>query len=598
MNHTFQVDLRGMVDLLSQHLYTSPRVYLRELLQNATDAITARRATRPDAPAEIRIEPLELTGDGTLRVHDTGCGLTEEQVHQLLATIGASGKRDVLGFARREFLGQFGIGLLSCFVVADRIVLETSTGTAPPVRWTGYADGRYTVEPLPEVGRQPGTTVTLVPRPGAEEWLRSARVVELARLFGSLLPVRVRVGDVVTTVGEPPWVKLPDDAPGERRRRLLEYGRELLGMEPFDVVDLAVPEAGLVGVAYVLPTPVNPAARSGHRVYLKRMLLSESVEDLLPEWAFFVRCVVDTTELKPTASREALYADDLLESTREALGAQLQAWLVRLSRRDPARLRRFLDIHNLGVKALALHDDDMLRLVEQWWPMETNVGRLTLAEFRKRYGVLRYVSTMDEFRQVGSVAAAQDLPVINGGYTYDTEIIERLPTVDREVLIERLEPTDLTTQFASLDPATELALRPFLTTAQRVLDGLGCEVVVREFDPASTPALYLVSRSAAVADQLSRAREVADELWAGVLEALADSATTTDRPQLVVNYRNPLVRRVAAVTDPELTRLAVEAIYGQALMRGYHPMRSNDVALMNRSLLGLLRRAVPQEEQP
>src|SRR5690606_18495363 len=115
----------------------------------------------------------------------------------------------------------------------------------------------------------------------------------------------------------------------------------------------------------------------------------------------------------------------------------------------------------------ALHDDDMLRLVEQWWPMETNVGRLTLAEFRKRYGVLRYVSTMDEFRQVGSVAAAQDLPVINGGYTYDTEIIERLPTVDREVLIERLEPTDLTTQFASLDPATELALRPFLTTAQR-----------------------------------------------------------------------------------------------------------------------------------
>ena len=60
---------------------------------------------------------------------------------------------------------------------------------------------------------------------------------------------------------------------------------------------------------FILPTPVNPAARAGHRVYLKRMLLAESAEGLLPDWAFFARCVVDATELRPTASREALYED-------------------------------------------------------------------------------------------------------------------------------------------------------------------------------------------------------------------------------------------------------------------------------------------------
>ena len=53
--HAFQVDLRGLVDLLSHHLYSSPRVFVRELLQNAVDAITARRQADPDAPAEIRI---------------------------------------------------------------------------------------------------------------------------------------------------------------------------------------------------------------------------------------------------------------------------------------------------------------------------------------------------------------------------------------------------------------------------------------------------------------------------------------------------------------------------------------------------------------
>ena len=54
-HQTFQVDLRGMVDLLARHLYSGPRVYVRELLQNAVDAVTARREVEPDAPATVRI---------------------------------------------------------------------------------------------------------------------------------------------------------------------------------------------------------------------------------------------------------------------------------------------------------------------------------------------------------------------------------------------------------------------------------------------------------------------------------------------------------------------------------------------------------------
>ncbi|MEU5944206.1 HSP90 family protein [Micromonospora sp. NPDC047465] len=595
MDHTFQVDLRGVVDLLSHHLYGSPRVYVRELLQNAVDAITARRATDPDAPALVRVEPPELTGDGTLRVHDTGIGLTEAQVHELLATIGRSSKRDELGFSRHEFLGQFGIGLLSCFLVADEIRVVTRHGDHPTVHWTGHSDGRYAVElAAPGAGRaEPGTTVTLVPRRDADQWFGTPTVVDLARLFGSLLPVTVRVGDVVTTAGPPPWPATPG-APVDRAA-LVRHARETLGFDPFDVLPLSVPEAGLTGAAFILPNPVNPASRAGHKVYLKRMLLTEHADGLLPDWAFFAHCVVDASELRPTASREALYEDGLLAATREALGDQVRGWLVRLAKHDPRRLAEFLQVHHLGVKALALHDDEMLRLVDQWWPMDTNVGTLTLAEFRQRHGVVRYAASLDEFRQLAAVAAAQDLAVVNAGYTYDTELIERLPTVDRSVLIERLEPSDLTTRFDSLDPQVELALRPFLTGAQRALERLGCEVVVRAYDPVSLPALYLVSRSAAFNDQLAATRDRADELWGGVLDALAASAPP-DRPQLVLNHRNPLVRRVTTLTDPELAGLAVEALYGQALLLGHHPIRAADAALLNSSFLGLLGRAVPGQE--
>lgn len=596
MDRTFQVDLRGIVDLLSHHLYGSPRVYVRELLQNAVDAITARRAAEPNAPAAAWIEPPELTGDGTLRIHDTGIGLTEAQVHELLATIGRSSKRDDLGFARHEFLGQFGIGLLSCFLVADEIRVATRHGDGPTVLWTGHSDGRYAVELAPPgAGRvEQGTTVTLVPRRGSDQWLTTPTVTELARLYGSLLPVTVRVGEAETTAGPLPWSRHPDVPPAARREALIRYARETLGYTPFDVVPLSVPEAGLTGVAFVLPNPVNPAGRSGHRVYLKRMLLTENAEGLLPDWAFFAHCVIDASELRPTASREALYEDNLLASTREELGEQLRGWLVRLSAEDPRRMADFLRIHHLGVKALAQHDDEMLRLVEQWWPMETNIGQLTLVEFRQRYGLIRYAATIDEFRQLAAVAAAQDLAVVNAGYTYDTELIERLPTMDRAVLIERLEPNDLTTRFDALEPEIDLALRPFVVAAQRALDRLGCEVVLRAYDPVSLPALYLVSRSAAFHDQLQASRERVDDLWGGVLEALASSGPP-DRPQLVLNHRNPLVRRVCMLDDPELVHMAVEALYGQALLLGYHPIRPADAALLNSSFLGLLGRAVAED---
>src|SRR5262249_58291444 len=114
------------------------------------------------------------------------------------------------------------------------------------------------------------------------------------------------------------------------------------------------------------------------------------------------------------------------------------------------------------------------------------------------------------------------------------------PTVDRSVFIERLEPSDLTTRFDILDPGVELALRPLLAEAHRAVERLGCEVVLRAYEPAALPALYLVNRAAAFNAELRATRErVDDDVWAGVLDALA-STTTDERPQLVLNYRNPL----------------------------------------------------------
>jgi molecular chaperone HtpG len=593
VKRTFHVDLRGIVDLLSRHLYSSPQVYVRELVQNAVDAITARRAADAGSAARIWIESPEVTGDGSLRVHDNGIGLTEPQVHELLATIGGSSKRDDFGFPRHEFLGQFGIGLLSCFLVADEVTVETRSAAAEEaqtIRWVGHAEGSYTVAPADRPRETPGTTVILRARPGADEWLTAATVTRLARHYGALLPHPISVDGVSVTEGEPPWrVAYPD--PQARRDALAAYAERMFGFRPFDVVDLAVPEADLTGVAFVLPASLDPTARATHRVYLHRMLLGDRVEKMLPEWAFFARCVVDSGELRPTANREQLYEDDLLHSVREALGGQLRDWLVALSA-EPTRLREFLVVHHRGVRALALHDNEMLRLVDRWLEFETSDGEMTLAAYRRRHGIVRYTPSVDEFRQLAGVAAAQGVGLVNGGYAYEAEIIRRLPALDPEITVERLDPASLATHFDPLDPATELALRGFVDTARQALDRLGCEPVVRAFDPASLPALYLEGQEVRRQAELRGARDEAEGVWADVLGGAGPGGEPEARPQLVLNHRNPLVRRMTTVGDPPLVALAVEALYSQALLQSHHPMRPVDTATLNRSFLGLLEWAV------
>ncbi|MFI5797138.1 HSP90 family protein [Streptomyces sp. NPDC051677] len=590
--HTFQVDLRGLVDLLSHHLYSSPRVYLRELLQNAVDAITARRTDEPDAPARVRL----FAADGRLRVEDSGVGLTEADVHSLLATIGRSSKRaEGLQDVRSDFLGQFGIGLLACFVVAERIrVVSRSARTpdAPPVEWTARDDGSYTVRTLPHEERpEPGTTVHLVARAGAGEWLTEPRVLALARDFGSLLPYDVRVGAEAVTDLPAPWDRAYA-SPANRRVALARHCHELFGFTPLDSVELDVPLAGIRGVAYVLPSAVSPAQRAGHRVHLKGMLLTERGEQLLPDWAFFVRCVLDTDSLRPTASRESLYEDETLAAVREALGERIRSWLTGLAAGDPERLAAFLEVHHLGVKSLARHDREMLRTMLPWLPFETTDGRLSLEEFAQRHPVVHFTRTVEEYRQVAPIASAQGVGVINGGYTYDSELVEALPSVRPGTVVAELDADTVTAHLDAVDPADELALAGFLAAARAKLDPLGCDIVLRAFHPLSVPALHLDDRAARHEQARAQAEAQADDLWAGILGSLRGSAP---RARLVLNHLNPLIRRISSLNDPELIGTATESLYGQALLMAQRPLRPADSALLNRAFIGLLEWATHGE---
>ncbi|MGW4273899.1 HSP90 family protein [Streptomyces seoulensis] len=613
-DRAFQVDLRGLVDLLSHHLYSSPRVYLRELLQNAVDALTARHRLEPDAPADAF--GIRLYADGSVvRVEDDGVGLTEADVHTFLATIGRSSKRatggpeeePIRGWGkiaeqRGDFIGQFGIGLLSCFLVADEIHVVSRTARtpdAPAVEWRGRGDGSYRVRTLPASARpRPGTTVTLTPRADAAEWTAPTHVHALAQHFGSLLrhPVTFddgRDGPAAPVNPEPaPWARTYP-TPGTRSRALAAYGEDVLGFKPLDTIELDLPAVGLKGIACVLSEAVPAGRRHGHRVHVKGMLLSEQAEEILPEWAFFVRCVIDAESLRPTASRESLYEDDTLAAVRDALAERLRAWIARTAASDPELLSRFLQVHHLAVKSLAVHDDEILRMLLPWLPFETTDGHTTLDEFARTHRTVLVTSSVEEFRQVAAIASAAGLGVVNGGYTYDRQLVHRLPEIRPEAVVADLDPATLTAHLDPVDRETELAAAAYLARARDALAVFDCDVALRTFQPASAPALLVDSREARHERTRSRlAREQEGGLWGDILGHLSRQEP---RAQLILNQLNPLVRAAVAIDEPELARTSAEALYGQAAMLSRRPLRPAESSLINRSFLDLLAHALRKD---
>ncbi|MFB7252472.1 HSP90 family protein [Microbacterium sp. NPDC056234] len=583
----FQVDLRGVVDLLSRHIYSSPRVYLRELLQNARDAITARSEV-DGAGGTIRITPL-TEASGEFVVRDDGVGLNATEVAELLATVGRSSKRDIFDLPRSDYLGQFGIGLLSCFMVADTIVIRSrSARGGASVEWTGSSDGTFQVAELDE-DLPIGTSVHLIPRFDADDLLRPAAVRELATVFGEFLPVRVvletSAGDEEIT-RPAPFLDARSDPDAA-----VQYGRDLLGASPLDAIELTEPATGTRGLAYVLPFAPPPGSRQATRMYLGRMLLSERADDVLPEWAFFVRAVIDSTGLAPTASRESLVEDAALERVREQLGAGIRRWILELGLREPHRLAQFVAIHEVGLKSLVRHDDELAAFITRWLTVETTHGSMRIGDLVERFGHLRYAETVDEFRQVAGISPSAEV-LVNGGYLYDADLVRLIPDLYPHVTVEKV---DVTGELDRLDPpplddrAAAVALED---RAGVVLAASDCSVVVRSIDQSALPGLYVADPEVLRSADRNRTKGITGALWGGVLARIDDTLSVGReedlRARLCLNWSNRVVRSLTGVHDEAVFSRTVQLLYIQALLAGHHPLSDADRTLMTTALADLV----------
>jgi molecular chaperone HtpG len=599
VSHNFQVNLLGLIDLLSNHLYSGPEVFIRELLQNGVDAIRARQKIEPNVAGQISLEVTSSAGRvPTLTFTDNGIGLTEDEAHRFLAVIGESSKRGKLDDRPTDFLGQFGIGLLACFLVSDEIVvISRSASGAAPVQWRGKPDGTYEIKTLDQ-DLTTGTQVFLRCKPGMEEFFTLARLTELARSYGGLLPFPIRVTNgresETVNVDELPWRQsFPDDR--TRVRELLKFGEELFESRFLDAIPLRSVAGEADGVAFVLAHSPSAVAKRSDRVYLKQMLLTESADNLLPDWAFFVKAVVNVNGLRPTASRESFYEDDRLDEARAALGDCLRNYLIKLAEQRPEKFRDLLSLHQLAIEALAVEDDECFQLFIDYLPFETAEGRMTLPEFLERHDAVRYVPDIDQFRQVARVASSQGLGVINAGYIYVPELLLKYAEFHPEVNVSSLDSADVAQVLDELDDDEKEIAHDFLAAADSVLRPLRCTADLRRFRPVELTALYSTDAEGRFLRSVEQSQQAADSLWSGVLSNLSKSHQAAPPARLVFNYENPLVRRLVQASAAAALRPAVQMLYVQALLLAHQPLSTREWKLMNDGLLSLVEASFSQE---
>ncbi len=366
--HEFRAEIRKLLDIITNSIYTNHEIFLRELVSNASDALDKLRfetsrgtaVADPEAPLEIRIAT-DKEG-GRLTVTDTGCGMSRDELVDNLGTIAKSGTEAFMRSvaddkeAAGSLIGRFGVGFYSVFMVADRVTV-TSRALAPDAvasRWVSDGSGSFAIETVEgEVPR--GTTIEISLKETAKEYADPERVKAVLRKHSNFISFPILVDGEKTNTIPALWRESKFSVTPEQYKefyQFLTYDHE----EPLATIHVSV-DAPVQFTALLFiprrgpgPTAFRDAMHHGLDLYARRVLISKDVKELIPEYLGFVRGVVDTEDLPLNISRETLQENVVLRKIQSVLVKQVLDKLKNLARENPESYGEFFKAHGVPFK--------------------------------------------------------------------------------------------------------------------------------------------------------------------------------------------------------------------------------------------------------
>ncbi|WP_315117345.1 HSP90 family protein [uncultured Clostridium sp.] len=573
-NYNFQVNLDGIISLLSENLYSNPGVYIREVLQNAIDAITAHKKVNDALEGVVNFELYS----NTLIIEDNGIGLTLEDIHTFLSVIGQSSKRKNLGLSSNDFIGRFGIGLLSCFIVCDEITLITkSIYNDETYEWKGKNDGTYTIKKI-DASLESGTRVYLKAKEDCEEFFDYGYVYDTLKYYGKFLPYKI----LLNSEGRNKKIN-KYFAPWKKDILSKEYWF-LVGKEEFkenfiDCIPIKSSTGNLNGVAYILSRSISISSKIKGKVYVKDMFVSDNCEKLMPSWAFFIKPLLNAEGIRLTASREDFFEDKALEKMREEISDCIKNYFYKLAATDRKKLVDIINVHYDSLKLMAIEEDELYSILINYLPFQTSLGKKTLWSIYEEFKYIKYTLTVDEFKQIEKTAKAQNICIINGGYVNDADLVEKFNECIKLGVVERVKPEDITEEFEGLNINEMNETFDLIDFADGVLRKEKCSCSIKKFEPEEIPVIYNISEEAKFLKEIEETKE---ESFSSSINLFGEIASIFEEEiqegfaSLCFNYNNFLVRRLIECKDNEVKKAVIEILYVQSLMLGNYPIKNMD----------------------
>ena len=547
-SYSTEVNLNGLIEVLSKHLYSTPVVAVRELVQNGHDAIVRRRIEQPDAPKDNQIRVVADVAKSTITITDTGAGLTESEIHGFLATVGVGYTR----MLRQQddntgLIGMFGLGFLSAFVLAKEVTVLTTSWQTPDQSWKYHStDGqKYTV--TPHQSSETGTQVILTLK---EEYSHLASNNLLNRVLSRyciLLHEPVFVGDASEPVNklQPPWREVAPE--GVTMHRALVQRKNLAFAAQFEssfepICTIPVVPAGMsdaVGILWIQDGATYGTSDNRNlSLFLRGMLLDDEARELLPPWAGFIGGVIESSKLTPTASREDLQRDETWVAVQGALKEALISGLSDLAQNQPEIWRRVLMRHNEALLGAALCDDRLFDLLKDRLQVPTSKGALLAKDLRVNNSIHILLSRDGGFEEM--LFHILQRPVARG----DRYAV--VPFLRRWALLYHCRIIEVGTQTGNeqLFSLAELPEEQVAYLEEHLCDGE--QLIISRFEPAVLPLVVTPDREAELKQILEQ--DDADKRISTAALMLARQFTSqiqkTKTSSLYINLNNPCIMQL------------------------------------------------------
>ena len=327
------VTTENIFPVIKKFLYSDHEIFLRELVANAVDATQKMKALAASGEYNeelgelaVRIELDEAAK--TLKIIDNGIGMTEEEVDKYINQIAFSSAGEFLEKYKDQLsniIGHFGLGFYSAFMVAEKVTIETLSWKegAKAVKWTCDGSPEYEMESCDKSDR--GTVITLYIAEDEQEYAQKARISALLNKYCKFMPVPIIFGkeqewkdgkyvdtdkDNVINKVEPLWTKKPADLKDED---YAEFYKALYPTadEPLFHIHLNVDYPfNLTGILY-FPKIKNQMELSRNKIqlYCNQMFVTDSVENIVPEFLTLLHGVIDSPDIPLNVSRSYLQSD-------------------------------------------------------------------------------------------------------------------------------------------------------------------------------------------------------------------------------------------------------------------------------------------------